>query len=80
MTQSDAWGTVAKKDTLASHPELKRSADGELKRVERRFSRAEWAGLQPLSSREPVDPSIWGLLARRSRYAERNDSEEVNER
>lgn len=80
MTQSDACGTVAKKDTLASHPELKRSADGELKEVERRFSRAEWAGLQPLSSREPVEPNIWGLLARRSRYAERSDSEEVTER
>jgi hypothetical protein len=57
-TQSPGCGTVPKNETFASQPELNSSAAGELKKSQKRDSKAECGAVPPLRSREPVEPSI----------------------
>jgi hypothetical protein len=71
---------VEKKDTLASHPELKRSADGLSKKSANRFSSRVCWDVDPDSKREPVEPKIWGDVFIRSRKFRRADSEAVTDR
>ena len=80
MTQSPGWGTVAKKETLASHPELKSNAEGESKNVLNRSSSAVCSVEVPESSLEPVEPSIRGDAARLRMKDDRKEGESVMER
>jgi len=80
ITQSPGCGTVAKKETLASHPELNNNADGESKSSRNRVSRAVWSGVEPESSLEPVDPNIRGDCSSLRRKVDRKDTESVKER
>jgi hypothetical protein len=68
---SPGWGTVLKKETLASHPLLKRRPAGAAKCLARRVSRAVCAHVPPLRRREPVEPRTVSAAARRARYAAR---------
>lgn len=60
MIMSPGWGTVLKKETLASHPLLKRRPVGEDRWCVSRASRALCARVPPERRREPVEPSRTG--------------------
>jgi hypothetical protein len=80
ITQSPGCGTVAKNETLASHPELNSNADGASKNSRNRVSRAVWSGVEPESSLEPVDPRMRGDSFSLRRKEDRKDAESVKER
>ena len=71
---------VEKNETLASHPELKRSADGEWKKVAKRFSSDEWVEVDPDNRREPVEPNISEEEVRRLIYEVRTAEDVVRDR